>query len=161
MGFDLNPIHDLEELGHHAEAALLGSSAPVPQPGRFASRALPQSAWRVWQSGASGQVTVHRDVLASTAAQINANTEDISQALTLLHSAAPGGTTVAGWPTADGFSSNVAAVNQAMSDGGTQAVAAHQAAAANLTTTAANYDHAETDITRAINTIAAQLGVIP
>jgi len=159
MGFDLNPIHDLEELGHDAETALFGSAAAVPQPARFTPRALPQSAWRVPPSGLSGQVTVHRDALASTAAQINGNTEDVSQALTLLRSAAPGGTTITGWPTANRFSSNVAAVNDGMSSGGAQTVAAHQAAAANLTATAANFDSAETDTTSAINTIAAQLGI--
>jgi hypothetical protein len=159
MSFNLNPVHDLGELGHDAETALFGSSAPVPQPVRFTRRALPQSAWQVPRSGASGEVTVHRDVLASTAAQINGNTEDIGQALALLRSAAPGGTTITGWPTANGFSSNVAAVNQEVSAGGAQTVAAHRAAAANLTATAANFDNAETDITSAINTIAAQLGI--
>jgi hypothetical protein len=159
MGFNLNPIHDLDELGHDAETALFGSAAAVPQPIRFARRALPQSDWQIPRPGASGEVTVHRDVLARAAAQINGNTEDIIQALTLLRSAAPGGTTITGWPTADGFSSNVAAVNQGISAGGAQTVAAHQGAAANLTATAANFDNAETDITSAINTIAAQLGI--
>jgi hypothetical protein len=159
MSFNLNPFHDLRELGHDAETALFGSSASVPQPARFTRRALPQSDWQITRSSANGEVTIHRDVLVSTAAQINGDTEDLSRALALLRSAAPGGTTITGWPTANGFSGNVAAVNQAMSAGGGHTVAAHQAAAANLTATAANFDNAETDITRAINTIAAQLGV--
>ena len=138
---------------------VFGSAAPVPRPGRFTRPALPTSAWRASSSGGNGQVTVHRDAVAQTSAKIRGNIQDLDTVLSWFGSAASGGTTVTGWPTADGFSGNVATVNQAMGASGGQVSDSHLTAAIKLSTTADTYETAEADTTHAIGGIAAQLGV--
>lgn len=155
MGIDLNPVHLLDE----AKDDLFGSSAAVPRPGHFTSPAMPESAWRATSSGGGGQLSVHRDVVTRTSALIRGNVQDLDQVLSTFGSAASGGASVTGWATADGFSANVAAVNQRMAAGGGQVSDAHLTAAAKLSATAGTYDTAEADTTRAIGGIAAQLGV--
>jgi hypothetical protein len=168
MAWDFNPLHDLAAAGHEAEHLadtvkndLLGSASPVPQPGRFTRPSLPQSTWRAQPAGTGGQVTVHRDVLAKTANQIRGDVQSLDQAMGTLASAAPGGSTITGWPTADGLSGNVTAVSQSMSNSSALLSAAHKVAAGKLGVTADTYDTAETDTVQAIRGVAGNLGGAP
>jgi hypothetical protein len=165
MSWDWNPLHDLATAGHDVEhladtakADLLGSASPVPQPGRFTRPSLPQSTWQVQPSGTGGEVTVHRDVLAKTANLIRGDVQALDQAMGTLTAAAPGGSTLNGWPTADGLSGNVAAVSRSMSNSSAMLSAAHKVAANKLGVTADTYDSAETDTVQLIRGVTGNLG---
>jgi hypothetical protein len=166
MSWDWNPLHDLVVVGHEAEhladsakTDLLGSAAPVPRPGRFTAAALPESPWRARPSGTAGQVTVHRDVLTKTSNLIRADAKGLDGAMHALAIAAPGGSTLTGWPTADSFSGNVTVVSHAMGTSSTLLAGAHQIAAGKLGATADTYDTAETDTVSAVTSVSGRLTV--
>lgn len=98
---------------------------------------------------------VHRDVLRSVAARLRTGLTALDAAVTRAQAAGPGVSSLAGWPAGDAFGGNVARAHQGcLADTG-QIADACQAAAANLSDSAATYDAAESDSTRAVRQVAA------
>jgi hypothetical protein len=100
-------------------------------------------------------LAVHRDVLRSVAERLRTGLTALDAAVTRVQAAGPGVSSLGGWPAGDAFGGNVARAHQACLDAATQLADAHQAAAANLADSAATYDAAESDSTRAVRAVAA------
>ena len=70
-----------------------------------------------------------------------------------LQAAGPGVGSLRGWPAGDVFGAHVANAHQASLQIARQLADAHQAVAANLAASAASYDAAEADSTRAVRAV--------
>jgi hypothetical protein len=99
-------------------------------------------------------LAVHRDVLRSVAGRLRAGLTGLDAALTRVQAAGPGISSLSGWAAGDAFGGNVTSVYQAGLAAARQVAEAHQAAAANLADSAATYDAAESDSTRAVRGVA-------
>jgi hypothetical protein len=104
---------------------------------------------------ADQMLAVHRDVLRSVADRLRSSLTALDAAVTRAQAAGPGVSSLAGWPAGDAFSGNAAAAHQGCLAVARQLADAHQAAAANLSDSAATYDAAESDSTRAVRQVAA------
>ncbi len=72
--------------------------------------------------------------------------------------AGAGVSSLRGWPTADAFSGNAANAHSGCLNASVQAGDGQQAAAGNLSDSAATYDVAESDSTQAVHGVATALG---
>lgn len=100
-------------------------------------------------------LAVHRDVLRSVADRLRTGLTALDAAVTRVQAAGPGAGSLGGWPTGDTFSGNLARAHQGCLAAARQVADAHQAAAANLSDSAATYEAAESDSARAVRAVAA------
>ena len=98
---------------------------------------------------------VHRDVLRSVAGRLRTGLTALDAAVTRAQAAGPGVSSLAGWPAGDAFGGNVTHAHQGCLAAAGQIADACQAATANLSDSAATYDAAESDSTRAVREVAA------
>jgi hypothetical protein len=115
-------------------------------------------AWTAPQPAGGGQVTVSRDVLRGVAAAMRSELATLDSAVSQVRRAGAGVSSLQGWPTADAFTGNAANAHSGCLNASAQAGDGHQAAAANLSDSAATYDGAESDSTQAVHGVAATLG---
>ena len=99
-------------------------------------------------------LAVHPDVLRTVADRLRADLAALDAAVSRAHSAGPGVSSLQGWPTGDAFRANVTNAHDGCLAAARQLGDAHQAAAANLSDSAATYDAAESDSTRAVHKVA-------
>lgn len=135
-----------------------GAAEPVPQiPGKpkTVTAARP---WTAPQPGGGGQVTVSRDVLRSVAATMRSELAALDSAMSRVRAAGAGVSSLRGWPTADAFSGNATNAHNGCLTASVQAGDGQQAAASNLSDSAATYDGAESDSTQAVHGVATALG---
>ena len=135
-----------------------GGPEPVPQVTGKPAVVTVAPAWTAPQPPAGGQVTVRRDVLRSVAAAMRSELATLDSAVSQVRRAGAGVSSLQGWPTADAFSGNVANAHSGCLNASVQAGDGHQAAAANLSDSAATYEGAESDSTQAVHGVAATLG---
>ena len=107
------------------------------------------------QTSTDQTLAVHRDVLRSVAGRLRTGLTALDAAVTRVQAAGPGVSSLGGWPTGDAFSGNAASAHQGCLAAARQVADAHQAAAANLSDSAATYDAAESDSARAVRAVAA------
>ena len=107
------------------------------------------------QTSTDQTLAVHRDVLRSVAGRLRTGLTALDAAVTRVQAAGPGVSSLGGWPTGDAFSGNLARAHQGCLAAARQVADAHQAAAANLSDSAATYDAAESDSTRAVRAVAS------
>ncbi|HWG13065.1 MAG TPA: hypothetical protein VG268_07335 [Streptosporangiaceae bacterium] len=103
---------------------------------------------------ADSTLAVHRDVLRTAADRLRAGVTALDAAVTQVQAAGAGVSSLQGWPTGDAFSGNVTNACEGCLAAARQVAGAHQAAAANLSDSAATYDAAESDSTRAVRGVA-------
>ena len=135
-----------------------GGPEPVPQVTGKPAAVTAAPPWTAPQPAGGGQVTVSRDVLRSVAAAMRSELATLDSAVSRVRRAGAGVSSLRGWPTADAFSGNVANAHNGCLNASVQAGDGHQAAAANLSDSAATYDVAESDSTQAVHGVAAALG---
>jgi len=135
-----------------------GGPEPVPQVTGKPAVVTVAPAWTAPQPAGGGQVTVRRDVLRSVAAAMRSELATLDSAVSQVRRAGAGVSSLQGWPTADAFSGNVANAHSGCLNASVQAGDGHQAAAANLSDSAATYEGAESDSTQAVHGVAATLG---
>jgi hypothetical protein len=107
------------------------------------------------QTSADRTLAVHRDVLRTAADRLRTGLTALDAAVSRVQAAGPGVSSLGGWPAGDAFSGNLARAHQGCLAAAGQVADAHQAAAANLSDSAATYDAAESDSTRAVRQVAA------
>src|ERR1700755_3413466 len=107
------------------------------------------------QTSAGPALAVHRDVLRSVAGRLRTGLTALDAAVTRVQAAGPGISARAGGPPGDAFSGSRARAHQGCLAAARQVADAHQATAANLSDSAATYDAAESDSTRAVRAVAA------
>jgi hypothetical protein len=134
------------------------ASAPVPQIPGEPGTVTAAPPWTAPQPGGGGQVTVNRDVLRSVAARMRSELAALDAAVSQVRRAGAGVSSLQGWPTADGFSGNATNAYHGCLNASVQTGNRHQAAAANLSDSAATYDVAESDSTQAVHGVAGALG---
>lgn len=134
------------------------ASAPVPQISSKPGTVTAAPPWTAPQPGGGGQVTVNRDVLRSVAATMRSELAALDAAVSQVRRAGAGVSSLRGWPTADGFSGNAAHAHDGCLNASVQAGNRHQAAAGNLSDSAATYDVAESDSRAAVHGVAGALG---
>src|ERR1700759_1419908 len=100
-------------------------------------------------------LAVHRDVLRSVAGRLRTGLTALDAAVTRAQAAGTGVCPLGGWPPGAPFSGNLARPHQGCLAAARQVADAHQAAAANLSDSAATYDAAESDTPRAVRAVAA------
>ena len=132
-----------------------GASALVPQISSKPKTVTAAPPWTAPHPGGHGQVTVSRDVLRSVAARMRSELAALDAAVSQVRRAGAGVSSLRGWPTADGFSGNAANAHNGCLDASMQTANGHQAAASNLSDSAATYDVAESDSTQAVHGVAA------
>ena len=98
-------------------------------------------------------IAVHRDVLRTVGDRLRSDLASLDAALTRLQAAGPGAGSLRGWPAGEVFGGHVTNVYQASLQVARQLADAHQAVAANLAASAASYDAAEADSTRAVRAV--------
>jgi hypothetical protein len=135
-----------------------GGPEPVPQVTGKPAAVTAAPAWTAPQPAGGGQVTVSRDVLRSVAAAMRSELATLDSAVSQVRRAGAGVSSLQGWPTADAFRGNVANAHSGCLNASVQAGDGHQAAAANLSDSAATYEGAESDSTQAVHGVAATLG---
>jgi hypothetical protein len=135
-----------------------GGPEPVPQVTGKPAAVTAAPPWTAPQPAGGGQVTVSRDVLRSVAAAMRSELATLDSAVSQVRRAGAGVSSLQGWPAADAFSGNVANAHSGCLNASVQAGEGHQAAAANLSDSAATYDGAESDSTQAVHGVAASLG---
>jgi hypothetical protein len=99
------------------------------------------------------RLTVHRDVLRAVAGRLRSDLAALDAAVTRVQAAGPGAASLAGWPAGEVFGDHVTAAHQATLDLARELADAHHAAAARLAASAASYDAAEADSTRAVRAV--------
>jgi hypothetical protein len=104
--------------------------------------------------GPQHTLAVHRDVLRSVADRLRADLATLDAAVRRAQAAGPGVSSLRGWPTGDAFRGNGTNAHDGCLAAARQLGDAHQAAAANLSDSAATYDAAESDSTRAVHEVA-------
>ena len=135
-----------------------GGPEPVPQVTGKPAAVTAAPPWTAPQPAGGGQVTVSRDVLRSVTAAMRSELATLDSVVSQVRRAGAGVSSLQGWPTADAFSANVANAHSGCLNASVQAGEGHQAAAANLSDSAATYDGAESDSTQAVHGVAASLG---
>ena len=135
-----------------------GPSAPVPQISTKPESVPAAPPWTAPQPVGGGQVTVNRDVLRSVAATMRSGLAALDAAVSQVRRAGAGVGSLQGWPTADGFSGNATNAHNGCLNASVQAGDRHQAAASNLSDSAATYDVAESDSRAAVHRVAGALG---
>ena len=101
-------------------------------------------------------LAVHRDVLRAVADRLRSDLATLDAAVHRLEAAGPGVSSLAGWPSGDAFSANVTNAHDGCLEMARQVGDAQQAAAANLSDSAATYEAAESDSTRAVRGVAGR-----
>jgi hypothetical protein len=99
---------------------------------------------------AESSLAVHRDVLRSVADRLRAGLTTLDAAVTRVQATGPGVSSLRGWPTGDAFIGNMTNAYEGTLAAARAVADAHQAAAANLSDSAATYDAAESDSMRAV-----------
>jgi hypothetical protein len=102
----------------------------------------------------SDALAVHRDVLRAVADRLRSDLGPLDAAVTRVQAAGAGVESLRGWPAGDVFGAHVAGARQATLDQARDLAEAHHALAANLLASAASYDDAEADSTRAVRAVA-------
>jgi len=141
-----------------ATGDVAGSPEPVPQIAGKPATVTAAPPWAAPQPAGGGQVTVSRDVLRSVAAAMRSELATLDAAVSQVRRAGAGVGSLRGWPTADAFSGNAANAHNGCLNASVRTGEGHRAAAANLSDSAATYDVAESDSTRAVHGVAAALG---
>jgi hypothetical protein len=99
-------------------------------------------------------------VLRAVAAAMRSGLQDLDKAVSRLQPAGATASLIRGSPTAKAFSGNAANASVLVMRAGDLTGNAHQAAAKNLTDSAATYDGAESDCQRAVGSVSAQLNAL-
>ena len=135
-----------------------GAAEPVPQIAGKPVTVTAAQPWTAPQPGRGGQLTVNRDVLRSVAATMRSEVAVLDAAVSRVRGAGAGVSSLRGWPTADAFSGNADNAHSGCLNASVQAGDGQQAAAGNLSDSAATYDAAESDSTQAVHGVATALG---
>jgi hypothetical protein len=106
-------------------------------------------------AGPPDAVAVHRDVLRAVAHRLRSDLAALDAAVTRLQAAGPGVSSLRGWPAGDVFGDHVTTAHQATLQVARELADAHQTVAANLAASAASYDAAEADSTRAVRAVTS------
>ena len=129
-------------------AAMAGAATTAPVAG-----AAPVASAAIGAGTAADGLAVHRDVLRAVAARLRSDLAGLDTAVTRVQAAGPGVGSLRGWPAGDVFGGHVATAHQGSLRLARELADAYQAVAANLVTSAARYDAAEADSTRAIRAV--------
>jgi hypothetical protein len=107
------------------------------------------------------RLTVHREVLRAVAGRLRSDLAALDAAVTRVQAAGSGAASLRGWPAGDVFGGHVTAAHQATVELARELADAHQAVAANLVASAASYDAAEADSTRAVRAVPVSGAPVP
>lgn len=149
MGFDWNPIHDVEQLASGAknefdQITSGAHTAPTPTVKSSAPAAVPPTVWTAPNVGASGHFHVHRDHLTTAADVIRASLPDLDAAINQVNSHTAAFSSLTTWPTGASLAGNMVAAVEGFARAGQDTSSAHGGAAQSLSASAAAYEEAET-----------------
>ena len=149
MGFDWNPIHDVEQLGHDAKSAWDevtsgANTAPVPQVTSSPPPPVQPRTWTAPAVNASGHITVHHGALTTASDVIKNYVTEIDNAVSEVTSHIMAFDSLMGWDTGASFGGNLQNAVTAFTQAGQDTSQAHADTAGNLQSTAATYGDTET-----------------
>ncbi len=138
-----------------------GAVEPVPRISGKPETVSAAPPWTAPQLGGGGRITVARDVLRSVAGMMRSELATLDSAVSRVRVAGAGVGSLQGWPTGDAFGGNAINAHNGCLSASEQVGDGHQAVAGNLSDSAATYDAAESDSTRAVHGVAAVLDGSP
>jgi len=138
-----------------------GAAEPVPRILGQPETVPAAPPWTAPQPGGGARITVARDVLRGVAGRMRSEIATLDSAVSRVRAAGAGVGSLQGWPTGNAFSGNAINAHNGCLSASEQVGDGHQAVAGNLSDSAATYDAAESDSTRAVHGVAAVLDSSP